>query len=149
MNWPIFLDWMKNNLLFTRSTNILVRLVIVRVNGRKNSYITIASLNEPIEALKMREKRESPKQSLFNSTNSGRCPTHNIVLSFESGAKQRPVTLIFKVVERGLYSSFLQAPLITDIIPKSAKNMLLTLPYSQHLFIIWVWGKTTPCYFNL
>ena len=55
-----------------------------------------------------------------------RCRTHNIFLSFESGAKQRPITLIFNVVERGLYSSFLQATLITDIIPKSAKNMLLT-----------------------
>ena len=35
------------------------------------------------------------------------------------------VTLIFKVDERGVYPSFLQANLITDIIPKNAKNMPL------------------------
>ena len=35
------------------------------------------------------------------------------------------VTLIFKVDERGVYSSFLQANPITDIIPKNAKNMPL------------------------
>ena len=117
---------MKNNLLFTRSTNILVRLLIVRVNGRKNSYSTIASLNEPTEALKMRKKEKHRSKVYLHSTNSGRCRTHNIFLSFESWEKQRPVTLIFKVVERGLYSSFLEATLITDIIPKSAKIMLLT-----------------------
>ena len=59
---------------FTRSTNILVRLLIVRVNGRKNSYSTIASLNEPTEALKMRKKREAPKQSLFTLHKFGTLP---------------------------------------------------------------------------
>ena len=29
MNWPMFLNWMKNTLIFTYSTNILVRLLTV------------------------------------------------------------------------------------------------------------------------
>ena len=33
MNWPIFLDWMKNTLLFICSTNILVRLLTVNVKN--------------------------------------------------------------------------------------------------------------------
>ena len=75
--------------------------------------------------IRKEEKREAPKRSYLFSKNSWRCRTYNIFLSFESGAKQRSVTLILKIVERGIYSSFLQATLITDIIPKSAKNMLL------------------------
>ena len=31
MNWPIFLNWMKNTLLFTCSTKILVRLLNVNM----------------------------------------------------------------------------------------------------------------------
>ena len=70
-------------------------------------------------------KRAAPKQSYLHSKNSWCSRSHNIFLSFESGAKQCSVTLIFKIDERGIYSSFVQATLITDIIPKSAKNMPL------------------------
>ena len=63
----------------------------------------IASLNEPIEPLKKRKKREALKQSLFTLHKFMTLPySQHLFITFESGAKQRHVTLlVFKVVERG------------------------------------------------
>ena len=102
----------------------------------------MASLNEPREALKKEEKKRiTEAKFIYTPKIRDVAVLPNIFLSFECGAKQRCVTLIFKVVERGVYWSFLQATLITDIIPKSAKNVLLTSVKNQAMMRR-LWFKT-------
>ena len=64
----------------------------------------MASLNEPREALKKEEKKRiTEAKFIYTPKIRDVAVLPNIFLSFECGAKQRCITLIFKVVERGVY----------------------------------------------
>ena len=76
MNWPIFLNWMKNTLLFTDSTNILVCLLTESM--LELSYPKTQKMCDPILVTLLKMRPHYSQLSRENATpSSGRKLTKN------------------------------------------------------------------------
>ena len=77
MNWPVFLNWMKNTLLFTDSTNILVRLLTESIY-EELSYAKTQKMCDPILVTLSKMRPHYSLLSRENATpSSGRKLTKN------------------------------------------------------------------------